>query len=261
MKFTIFQKPEAFNPNIEKTVKEKAEALGLIYDPVHYEVVIYVGGDGTFLRAAQYYLKELDKICLFGLNIGNLGYFYDYDYTNIDEALKSLADGECQLKESHLLHCEILYEDGSKTTVEAVNEVRIENPFHTLICDVNIEGNNLETYRGTGLLVSSAIGTSAYNRSLSGALIDPSLDMMELTEIASIENNAYCSLGSSVVLSSRSKIEFVGEFKQAVIGYDATVLDKQDAVKLTFTTSPKVVRILHCKNYSFVDNWKKSFIR
>ena len=84
---------------------------------------------------------------------------------------------------------------------------------------------------------------------------------MELTEIASIQNNAYRSLGSSIVISGDKRIEFEGDLAKSVIGYDASILDKVDVVKLTFTSSDKCIRVLHKKSYSYVTSWNKSFIR
>lgn len=261
MKFIVFQKPESRDLKTEQKIIECAKRYGLIYDDKDYEVVICLGGDGTFLRASQHFLDKLDKISFFGLNIGNLGYYYDYDLKDLEKAMEDLASGNFIKSSYHMLHCDIVYEDETTNRIDALNEVRIENPFHTLICKVKIGGNELETFRGTGLLVSSAVGSSAYNRSLGGSLIDPTLDLMEFTEIASIQNNAYNSLGSSTVISGKTKIEFEGDFESSVIGYDALTLVKENVRKLTFYTSDKKVNVIHKKDYSFVNKWNESFIK
>ena len=68
----------------------------------------------------------------------------------------------------------------------------------TLVVDVNLRGKHFERFRGDGLCgVSTPSGSTAYNKALGGALIHPSLEAMQITEIASINNRVFRTVGST----------------------------------------------------------------
>ena len=70
----------------------------------------------------------------------------------------------------------------------------------TLVVDVNIRGKHFERFRGDGLCISTPSGSTAYNKALGGALIHPSLEAMQIAEIASINNRVFRTVGSPLVL-------------------------------------------------------------
>ena len=188
MKIGIFYKTE--KKEIISQITTLSEENGFVLDNENPDVVFSIGGDGTFLRTIHHYIDRLDKILFVGINSGSLGFFYDFRKEDIPLVFDLLKNKSYVIKEHSLLKGVASYEKSEKT-IYAVNEIRIENPFHTLICDVAINDNKLETYRGNGLLVSSALGSSAYNKSLGGALMDHELETLELTEIAGLGNNLY----------------------------------------------------------------------
>ena len=69
----------------------------------------------------------------------------------------------------------------------------------TLVVDVNIRGKHFERFRD-GLCISTPSGSTAYNKALGGALIHPSLEAMQIAEIASINNRVFRTVGSPLVL-------------------------------------------------------------
>jgi len=152
---------------------------------------------------------------------------------------------------------------GNKTTTYfAVNEVRVENPFHTFVTDVLIDDQPLQTFRGTGLIVASTLGSSAYNKSLGGALVDVSTPSLQLTEMATIQNNAYRSLGSSLVLDSKRVITFKGDFKKAIFGYDYLLVNQEEVIeKVKVKLSKKSFRLYHQQQHPYFDTLKKTFVK
>lgn len=238
---------------------EKIKAFGHILDEENPELVLFVGGDGTFLRAVQKYLDKLDDVTFIGVHDGKLGYFYDYHFDEIDEILKDITFSNVKCVEIPLIRTDI-YGDKDQV-IYSLNEVRLENPFHTLVSEVYINEDKLETFRGNGLLVCSPFGSSAYNRSLSGAVIDPNLHCLELTEIASIQNNAYRSLGSSLVVSGDSQITFKGDYHNIVIGYDHLTLTIEHVTKMVVSVSDKKVSLGLKKSHSYIHTLNRSFVK
>lgn len=240
-------------------LKKQLEKNGFSLDNVNPDVVISIGGDGTFLQAVHTYIDKLDSIKFIGVNYGSLGFFCGYTKEDISELIKELKEG-LNIKQYSLLKGEIKYQDNEQV-IYALNEIRIENPFHTLISDVFIDEDKLETFRGNGLMVCSSLGSSAYNKSLGGALIDSDLNALELTEIAGLDNNIFHSLKSSLVVSGNKKISFRGELSNSMVGYDNLSLNKEESLKeVTVTISDKKVSIVYSKNNSYIKKVRKSFV-
>lgn len=254
MKIGLFIKKQVVNETLEKEIIEKIVSFGHQIDNENPDVVFSIGGDGTFLKALHHYLDRLDKTSFLALNKGKLGFFSDYKVEDLDEILPSLIDAKPN--KFRLLEASL----GDKT-IYALNEIRIENPFHTLISEVYINDEYLETFRGNGLVVSSSLGSSAYNKSVGGALIDTSLEVLELTEIAPINNVLYTSLKSPLVLSDSSKVTFKVDFKDVVVGYDHLVSKDETAQSITFRLSKKTVSLIWRKDHSHIRKLSKSFIK
>ena len=241
------------------SITEEVNKYGFAIDNDNPDIVFSIGGDGTFLRAIHHYLNKLDKILFVGINHGTLGFFYDYNAEDLSNLLDSIKKNEYGIKEYSLLRGDIKSKN-KEETIYAVNEIRIENPFHTLISDVYIDNEQLETFRGNGLVVASSLGSSAYNKSLGGSLVDHDLEVLQLTEIAPIANNVYRSLGSSLVLSKDKEITFSGSFHHVVVGYDYLNIQDKELESIKITNSDKKIKILYNKNYSFIKRIRKSFI-
>ena len=243
------------------SVKEKLVSLlkreNFIINDDNPEIVISIGGDGTFLRAVHHYLNQ--NIIMVGINAGHLGFYSEFDDTELELLVKCLKEENYDIKEHRLLRAEISSETDSRC-IYALNEIRIENPFHTLIADVYLDDDHLETFRGNGLVVSSSVGSSAYNKSLGGAVIDTDLDVLELTEIAAIQNNIFRSLNSSYIASGNKVIKFAGNFNEVVVGYDFETFHLEKANIILLTLSEKKISIIHQKNHSHIKKLKESFI-
>src|SRR5699024_12364288 len=70
----------------------------------------------------------------------------------------------------------------------------------SVVFDVEIRGDYFETFRGDGLCISTPSGSTAYNKALGGGIIHPSLEALQLTEMASITNRIFRTIGSPLIL-------------------------------------------------------------
>lgn len=247
--------------SIQKKLDLKLKKAGHTYHPSHPDILVFIGGDGTFLRSIQQFSNQLDSIVFVGVHTGTLGFFCEYDPNELDilvHAIPSMKRRSCHYP---LLELKLL---GSKQDCYyAVNEVRVENPFHTFVTDVFIDHQQLQTFRGTGLIVASTLGSSAYNKSLGGALVDVNLPTLQLTEMATIQNNAYRSLGSSLVLDANRLISFKGDFTKAIFGYDYLLVNTQakDVHTVEVRLSKKEFKLYHQSRYPFFSTIKKAFVK
>lgn len=258
MKIGIFYKRE--NPQIINLIKAEADKYGFVFDNDNPDVVFSIGGDGTFLKTVHKYINALDRIVFVGIHTGTLGFFYDFNEENISEIFKTISSSGFKYSEYPLLGAHVKYKN-SEEDIFAINEIRIENPFHTLTADVFVNNELLEPYCGNGLIVSSNLGSSGYNKSLGGALIDHELSALELTEVASIQNKAYRSLNSPLILNSNKIIEFKNVQSDSIVGYDHLSIHKDDELlEVKIAYSNKKVKILYSNKHNYIQRIRKSFV-
>lgn len=147
------------------------------------DILISVGGDGTFLSAAK---RVGDReIPILGVNLGRLGFLSE---NNADDAVQALIKGEYMLENRALLKTEV-----SGTVVEgldgfspyALNEVSVHRVGAAMLgVDVCIDGDPLPTYWADGLLVATSSGSTAYSLSVGGPICSPQSKVLIIAPIA-----------------------------------------------------------------------------
>ena len=256
MKIGLFVRKDLIENNFSNYLKEKVLSCGFEIDNKEPEVVIVAGGDGTFLRAVHHYLDKINEIKFIGINKGSLGFFSSYEGEEVDRLLADLLSDELESASFKLLEASF-----NGNFIYAVNEIRIENPFHTQISDVYINNEFLETFRGNGLVVSSSMGSSAYNKSLGGAVVLPNLEVLQLSEIAPINNKMYRPLSSSLICDENSIITFKGDLSSVVLGFDHEIMEIDDDLReINFSLSNKKVTLLSKPGHSHISILNKAFI-
>ena len=234
MKYSISAKQNEKSQEIKNRLSIILDNNNFVADEVCPEIVFVIGGDGTFLKTVHKYIDRLDSIYFIGIKTGTLGYFFEYSAEDLNEESK----------------------------IYAINEVRIENPFKTLECNVYINDKFLETFRGSGLLVSSSLGSTGYNKSCNGSVIDTSLNLLQLTEINPINNYYYSSLSNSLVLKNDAHIIFEGPFDKEIIGFDNKITEKNGKLLLVdIFMSERKVKLLRFSHSDFIDKLRSSFLK
>ena len=256
MKFAIFSKIDKDVSYVERLVLEACYKNGFSLDEQNPDFLFVLGGDGTFLRAVHEYMDKIDSIKFVNIRCGTLGFFFEFEVGDIKDVVEMIVKGKYKDETHRLIECKL-----NKKTIYALNEIRFENPFHTLVCNVKINDVDVETFHGNGLLVCSELGSAAYNKSLGGSIISHDLDLLELTEISTIQNNSYRSLGSSIILKPDTTITFSGNFYNVIVGYDHLTCNPNGANDIKVTAADKRVHIVYSEKYCFLDNLKRSFVK
>ena len=256
MSYTIVHKADEKSRFVANEIKKRIIEQ---YDSENPEIIITVGGDGTFLKALHRYEKIQDKVTFFIVNTGHLGYFSSFTDKTIDHLVNCINTRNFKTGEYTLLEYKII-NDKEVITGTALNEVTIINPTRTLMLDVFMDRELLEHFRGTGICISTPAGSTAYNKSLGGAVVDASLEAFQVTEIAPINSKIYHTISSPLVLSKKHEVEFKAEGKSAIwVTVDSKSLNIENFKSLIVTLSDKKIKC--CKNdESFVHRLVKNFI-
>ncbi|MUK90567.1 NAD kinase [Ornithinibacillus sp. L9] len=201
MKFKIVSKGDERSERIKATMKNYLTEFDLVYDRAEPDIVISVGGDGTFLEAFHRYVHRLDKTAFIGVHTGHLGFYADWVPDELEKLIIEIAKTPYQVVEYPLLEVIIRAKSGgSEDRFLALNEATIKTPDGSVVFDVEIKGEHFETFRGDGLCISTPSGSTAYNKALGGGIIHPTLEAIQLTEMASINNRVFRTIGSPLIL-------------------------------------------------------------
>ncbi len=227
-----------------------------LYDDIKPEVCFVVGGDGTFLHAIHHYLDDLDNIVFVGINGGTLGYYSDYTLDDYQKCIDDFINKQGHLEEYSL----ICAQSDLNQKYYALNEIRVETLRRAQLIEVYIDDQLFETFRGSGFLVCSPFGSSAYNRSLNGSIVSSKVPCLQLTEISPVVTPKYPSLNSSLILPVNTKITLKNKYYE-----DVSILNDHFEYKLTkekeidIYSSEKKVKVLRLKDYNFIKRIKKLF--
>ena len=148
----------------------------------HVEVLVSLGGDGTFLHGASL-VGELE-VPLLGLNLGTLGFLTPYAVSEAQSALIAAAEGRLELKERMRLEV-TLRKRGQSESHGALNEAVITQRGMARLLDLaaSLNGENIATYKADGLILSSPTGSTAYSLAAGGPILTPDLEAIVLTPI------------------------------------------------------------------------------
>ncbi|HLQ97303.1 MAG TPA: NAD kinase [Candidatus Dormibacteraeota bacterium] len=201
MKFVIVSRDDKRSKNIKETMKKHLIDFDLIYDIKEPELVISVGGDGTFLEAFHRYIHRLDSTAFIGVHTGHLGFYTDWVPDEMEKLIIEIAKNPFEVVEYPLLEVIIKDKNGGKDNrFLALNETTIKTAEGSVVFDLEIRGEHFETFRGDGLCISTPSGSTAYNKALGGGIIHPSLEAIQVTEMASINNRVFRTIGSPLIL-------------------------------------------------------------
>lgn len=255
--YALVVKKDELSATIAQMIKEKLTGI-LEYNQENPDLVISVGGDGTMLYSVHQYLHH--DVCYVGVHTGTLGFFTDYQKNEIDELVAAIKADVYKITPRNLLEVDI-YHDGKIDTYRALNEMRINHGYTTQVIDVYIDDELLEIFRGNGICVSTPSGSTAYNKSIGGAVIDANQPLMQLTEVAAIQHNAYRSLGSSLILDASKVVKLVGrDFDHVSLGIDHLIYQLENVEKIEIRISKDTAKFIEYRELSLIQRIRRAFI-
>ncbi|PEZ09395.1 NAD kinase [Bacillus sp. AFS018417] len=262
MKFAIMSKGDQSSNELTSTMTEYLCNFEFTMDEIEPDIVISVGGDGTLLHAFHRYQNRLDKTAFVGVHTGHLGFYADWLPTEVEKLVIAIAKTPFQVVEYPLLEVIIRYMNGSKESqFLALNEATVKSNEGTLVMDVEIRGEYFETFRGDGLCISTPSGSTAYNKALGGAIIHPSLEAIQITEMASINNRVFRTVGSPLVLPKHHTCVLkpaTGMNLQITI--DHLTMDHQDVKSIQYRVANQRVRFVRFRPFPFWKRVRDSFV-
>lgn len=261
-KVFLFYKPSKELDERIAPLKEIAKEYNfqLTSDYREANIIVSIGGDGAFLQALRKTQFQEDSLYL-GINTGDhLGFYTDFSLNDTNAIVEAMQNELVEVRRNQTIEVSV---NGEKPFY-CFNECSIRSTvIRTFVIDVFIDDMYFETFRGDGLIISTPTGSTAYNKSLRGAVVDPRIKAIQLTEIASLNNNEFRTLGSPLILSGESTLtlKVVQDGNDyPIIGADNEALSIRHIHDVNIKISPKQIKMLKLKNNSFFQRVQKTFL-
>ncbi len=210
------------------------------------DIVIVLGGDGTFLSVAR--LVKDYSIPIIGVNLGGLGFLTEIKLDEMYDILDDIFNGNYMINERMMLKAS-LFRGGEKiSSYSVLNDVVINKGTLARIIELktSINDNFVTKYRADGLIVSTPTGSTAYSLAAGGPIIYPELNCIILTPICphTLTNRPLVISGDDVItvelnsLDNDVMITLDGQVGFSLRDEDIIRIEK-DEKKTLILTSPK----------------------
>lgn len=146
------------------------------------DCILVLGGDGTLLRAAR---NMIDRdIPLIGINLGTLGYLAEVEIASIEEALDKLLADAFTREERMMLAGQVQRQDMTEENF-ALNDIVISRcgSLQVLTFQIYVNGQFLNSYSADGMIVATPTGSTGYNMSAGGPIVEPGARLLLMTPI------------------------------------------------------------------------------
>ena len=218
--------------------------------PKDIDCAIVIGGDGTLIGVARLLKKEVP---IMGINMGTLGYLTEIEVDRIEESLDQILSGHYMLEDRMML--DGIFDDGGENV--ALNDIVLSRKGNLRIIHFNVyvNGTLLNSYEADGIVISTPTGSTAYNLSAGGPIVEPTASLIVITPICSHALNT-----SSIVLSAEDEIRIEigegrhGRSEEVYISFDGT--DTREIVTgqtVTIRRSAMITKLMKLSKVGFLE--------
>lgn len=223
--------------------------------PEEIDCAVVIGGDGSLIEVAR--LLRERGVPVLGINMGTLGYLTEVEVHHIDEAVQKILDGDFTLEKRMML--EGVFENGSKDV--SLNDIVVsrKGELRVIHFKLYVNGELLNAYEADGVIISTPTGSTAYNLSAGGPIVEPTASMIVITPICSHALNT-----RSIVLSAEDEIMIEigmgrhGLTEEVFVTFDGTdTVHMQTGDQVTIRKSHTSTLILKLSRISFLETLRR----
>lgn len=236
----------------EASARSRESEIGVPFESLDScDLVVVLGGDGTLLSVARALAREVP---ILGVNMGRLGFLTEVNRTELYPVLTEVLAGNYETEPRSMLDGELSREGRAVHGFRVLNDAVIGKSTLARIIELTIEvhGDLVARYRGDGLIVSTPTGSTAYNLSAGGPIIEPGLPLVVITPIC-----PHTLSQRPIVVPSASRIEIKLETPREEVyltldGQEGKSMQFGDVVKLR--PSELSVRLVRTTGRTFYDS-------
>jgi len=223
--------------------------------PITVDLVVVLGGDGTLLSVTR---GDLGGTPILGINMGTLGFLTEHPPERLFPMLHAALEGRVTIEERQRLQVSVLTPGREPITRTVLNDAVINKSAlaRMLELSVHVDDEFVSRYKADGMIVATPTGSTAYNLSAGGPILEPTLDVIALTPICPHTlTNRPIALSADVMVEIRleSQSEEVYLTLDGQQGFPLTTRDLirivrcPEPVRLIIEPSRSYFQILHHK--------------
>ncbi len=215
------------------------------------DLLLVIGGDGTFLRAAH--LVGVYGIPMLGINKGHLGFLSELEEEEFFGAIDDILAGRFSIEPRMMISAEVYRKTAYMGRVSGLNDLVINRnrDDNTIACEVFLGDALVDRYSGDGMIVATPTGSTGYSLSAGGPLIYPGTDCLIV--------NPICShfLGTrSVIVPADDAIDVVISRSNDVAYFVADgvlAMELSEGDRLHVTRAKEEIRLVHVREHPFFE--------
>ncbi len=230
----------------------EGEALGLQYreDFSGADVILSLGGDGTFLNAVH--STRCYDIPIVGVNLGSVGFLAEIRVESLHEDLDRLLARDYSIEERMMLHVAAWHADGQRYfEAQALNEALLSRGYSQRIVPARLylDDSYIETVRCDGLIVGTPTGSTGYAMAAGGPIVQPNSQLIQITPVCpySLQNRSYILDSATVVRLELGDYPFVATL--SADGRQETAFRSGDCVEIR--RAERSLRLIHFRAPNF----------
>lgn len=235
------------------TEPDAAPLLGIDRIPLDQfaecDLAITFGGDGTLIRAAHYCSERGTPVL--GVYYGRFGFVTPCHPNEIGAAISAFLDGKSRVEERMMIQASLIRNGREVATLHALNEATVQRAATTRMLDFEIlvDGKFLTQYPADGVLIATPTGSTAYNLSAGGPIVDPRVSALILSAIT-----PHTLSSRSLLFNPESTIEISIETRgDAVLSCDGqSRLQMLSGDRVRVTRSPRKTRLVTIDDKDFL---------
>lgn len=228
--------------------------IAVVEDIGEADIIFSIGGDGTFLKTSRLTDKPI-----IGINTGTLGYLTEIKPDDLKSALEDMLNGNYYIEERMMLEGEVIKSKGDVIKIpESLNEIAISKDVTGIVrFDAIVNDKLINSYTADGILICTPTGSTAYNLSCGGPIVDPTAKIITLTPIA-----PHTIINRSIILSDDSivkiKITELRDETSSYVLYDGKPIEVHGGDIIRIKKSDKITKIVKFENRSFIDTIREN---
>lgn len=228
--------------------------ITVVSDIGEADIIFSVGGDGTFLKTSR-----LTDRPIIGINTGTLGYLTEVNPDDLKSALNDIVNENYYIEERMMLEGEVIKSNGEVIKIpESLNEIAISKNISGVVrFDAIVDEKLINSYTADGILVCTPTGSTAYNLSCGGPIVDPTAEIITLTPIA-----PHTVINRSIILSDDSvvkiKITELRDDTSSYVLYDGKPIEVFSNDIVMIKKSEKITKIIKFEDRSFIDTVREN---
>lgn len=251
-KIKIFSNELEYSKKIEVLLIELFKKYNFELVEDSYDLAVAIGGDGSFLRMIKNNNFN-SEVYYIGINTGTLGFLQEVKPDNLEKFVSDLNENRFKEDKIGVLETKVTTSD-SISRYYALNELVIrELELNVFNAEIFVDKVKLENFVGDGLLISTSIGSTAYNTSLFGSIVYNTLHTLQITPIAPINTKAYRSFLNSIILPEKLHIEIIPEKPTILCVFDGDNKKYKNVKKIECFVKNKKLKFLRMKEYNFIN--------